>query len=112
MDNTRKPAPRRMPDTSNAFEACRDITAAEVAHHHGLPMQRKNGRLWACCPLHREQRPSLLMDARGRWHCFGCGRGGDGVDLHAQMKGISLYAAALELMSLLRPEWYGPVHEH
>lgn len=111
MNHPHNPGPRRVPDTSNVFEACRDITAAEVAHHHGLRLTRRNGRLWTCCPLHGEQRPSLLMDARGRWHCFGCGRGGDAVDLHAQLRGISLHQAALELMSRLRPAWYDPVDE-
>ena len=95
-----------MPDSSNVFEVCRDITAAEVAHYHQMPLTKKAGRLWAVCPLHKENDPSLLIDRRGRWHCFGCGEGGDAVDLHAALRGMNLHAAAVELMELLRPEWY------
>lgn len=97
---------RRMPDTSNVFEACRDVTAGEVAYYHGLKLERVGRRLWMCCPFHGELRPSLMIDAQGRWHCFGCGEGGDGVDLHARLRGVSLHAAAMELLGLLRPEWY------
>lgn len=96
----------RMPRSSNVFEVCRGITAREVALHHGICVTRRGGRQWACCPLHQEREASLLLDARGRFHCFGCGAHGDAVDLHAALRGITAHAAALELMALLRPHWY------
>jgi DNA primase len=37
-----------------------------------------NGRLLAHCPLHQERTPSLLADENtNKWHCLGCGAGGD-----------------------------------
>lgn len=40
---------------------------------------KKTGRsVMAVCPFHQEKTPSLSIDAaRGLYHCFGCGKGGD-----------------------------------
>ena len=36
------------------------------------------GRLLGRCPFHEERTPSFLVDADAeRWHCLGCGLGGD-----------------------------------
>ena len=39
----------------------------------------KRGSIYiACCPLHQEKTPSFVVSpARGTWHCFGCGKGGN-----------------------------------
>ena len=40
---------------------------------------KKSGRSFmAVCPFHQEKTPSMSVDrARGLYHCFGCGKGGD-----------------------------------
>ncbi len=40
---------------------------------------KKSGRSYmAVCPFHQEKTPSMSLDrARGLYHCFGCGKGGD-----------------------------------
>ena len=40
---------------------------------------RKVGGSWkGLCPFHNEKTPSFNVSAdRGRFHCFGCGEGGD-----------------------------------
>ena len=35
---------------------------------------------WALCPFHGERTPSFHVTRKNRWHCFGCGRGGDMFD--------------------------------
>ena len=53
------------------------------------------------CPFHDEKTPSFhVRPSVGRWHCFGCGRGGDAVDLLAQARGMAPLAAAHALLGL------------
>lgn len=41
-------------------------------------LQQRGGEWWGCCPLHEEKTPSFSINpAKGSWHCFGCGAGGD-----------------------------------
>lgn len=47
--------------------------AAEVTK-----VKRSGRSMMAVCPFHQEKTPSLSIDpARGLYHCFGCGKGGD-----------------------------------
>ena len=43
-----------------------------------VELKKKGSVYWACCPIHQEKTPSFCVNpARGTWHCFGCGRGGN-----------------------------------
>ena len=43
-----------------------------------VPLKKKGGRYWGCCPFHGEKTPSFTVDEnKGLFHCFGCGVGGD-----------------------------------
>lgn len=43
-----------------------------------VPVKQKGRDFWCCCPFHQEKTPSCKIDpALQRWHCFGCGEGGD-----------------------------------
>ena len=47
-----------------------------------------------CCPIHKERTPSLSLDVkRNKWHCFGCGCGGDAIDFISQLKGFNYIEA-------------------
>ncbi len=43
------------------------------------PLKRSGGQTFkGLCPFHTEKTPSFTVDAaKGLWHCFGCGRGGN-----------------------------------
>jgi hypothetical protein len=58
----------------------------------GIELRRNGstGRLVGLCPLHQEKSPSFTVYPDGYWHCFGCGRHGDVIDLAAAMDGIPL----------------------
>jgi DNA primase len=50
------------------------------AHDWRLARQLSRGRCMGLCPLHRDHKPSLLVDPnKGLFYCYGygCGRGGD-----------------------------------
>ncbi len=50
-----------------------------LASQHWQPLRHMpGGRLLGLCPLHRDRKPSFLVDpAKGLFYCYGCGRGGD-----------------------------------
>ncbi|MDU0969026.1 MAG: DNA primase [Actinomycetaceae bacterium] len=51
------------------------------------------------CPLHDERTPSFHVDpVRGRWHCFGCGQGGDTIEFLIQYLKIS-FVEAVEMLA-------------
>lgn len=43
-----------------------------------VPLQKRGGQYWACCPFHHEKTPSFAIKQEdGFYHCFGCGVSGD-----------------------------------
>src|SRR5690606_11968389 len=61
---------------------------------------RRSGRTFmAICPFHEEKTPSMSVDrARGLYHCFGCGEGGDVFTFIEKTQGVS-FPEALEILS-------------
>ena len=62
-----------------------------VALFEGVTTVRKvRGSFKALCPFHSEKTPSLSIDpARGLYHCFGCGVGGDVFTFVQETRGLS-----------------------
>lgn len=50
---------------------------------------KKQGRKYTgLCPFHKEKSPSFQVDPQlGLYHCFGCGAGGDAIDLYMRHSG-------------------------
>jgi DNA primase len=61
---------------------------------------KRSGRSFmAVCPFHEEKTPSMSVDrARGLYHCFGCGKGGDVFSFVQETQGVD-FADALELLA-------------
>ncbi|MDE2302590.1 MAG: DNA primase [Sphingomonadales bacterium] len=52
----------------------------------------------ACCPFHNEKSPSFTVnDAKGFYHCFGCGAHGDVIGWLCDQRGLSFIDAVREL---------------
>lgn len=55
-----------------------------------LDLKRKGANYTACCPFHSERTPSFIVSpSRNRWHCYGCGRGGDAVAFIQEHQNLS-----------------------
>ena len=61
---------------------------------------KRSGRShMAVCPFHEEKTPSMSIDpARGLYHCFGCGKGGDVFSFIQETQGVD-FGDALELLA-------------
>ena len=60
-----------------------------------VPLKRKGGRYWGCCPFHSEKTPSFsVVPDEGFFYCFGCHTTGDVIDFTAGLFDLSLYDAA------------------
>ncbi len=57
------------------------------------------GNEWkACCPFHNEKTPSFTInDAKGFYHCFGCGAHGDAIRWLTDQRGLAFMDAIKEL---------------
>ena len=68
----------------------------DIALRHGIKLKPAGAEFKACCPFHDERSPSFTIypGARGwRFHCHGCGAGGDGIDFKMRLQGVSLREA-------------------
>ena len=61
---------------------------------------KKSGRSYtAICPFHEEKTPSMSVDrARGLYHCFGCGKGGDVFTFVEETQGVD-FGEAIEFLA-------------
>ena len=63
---------------------------------------KRAGRLYkALCPFHAEKTPSFSLDpAKGLWHCFGCGEGGDTIRLVEKLENLTFVEAIERLAQM------------
>lgn len=63
-----------------------------------VSLQRKGSTLLGLCPFHNEKTPSFnVVPAKGIYHCFGCGAGGDAFQFLMQTQGLTFHEAVREL---------------
>ena len=74
------------------------LDTIEVAQILGLIPVKKGRNFWVLCPLHEEKTASMILYPGNRgYHCKGCGRSGDAIDLFARVRRISMKQAVNEL---------------
>jgi DNA primase len=82
------------------------VRLAEVLDLLGFdPSERHGDQVRGPCPVHRSRTPGSRSFAahlgKGAWHCFGCGAGGNALDLWVAVTGQPLYAAVIDLYKQL-----------
>ncbi|WP_297081188.1 DNA primase [uncultured Demequina sp.] len=71
----------------------------EIIGQHVALKSAGVGSLKGLCPFHDERSPSFnVRPAAGRWHCFGCGEGGDVIEFVMRMDGLP-FAEAVEYLA-------------
>lgn len=81
-----------------------DLAAIRASHSlhsivgRSLKLVRAGNEWKACCPFHPDRSPSFtIFDSGQRFHCFGCGAGGDVLDYLQLAHNVSLREAAVML---------------
>src|SRR5947208_8428282 len=84
--------------SDNQIEQIREATNIVdlVGEHVRL---RKRGRNFTgLCPFHNEKTPSfIVLEDKGIFKCFGCGKGGDAFSFVMQMEGLTFPEAIKRL---------------
>lgn len=76
------------------------LDIADVARQYGVQVVRGNK---AYCPFHPDKTPSMsFYDGNQKFHCFGCGTGGDVIDLVQKLLNLSKIEALRELNDTFR----------
>jgi len=86
----------RQEDVDHVREASR---IDEVVAEHVTLKPAGIGSLKGLCPFHDEKSPSFnVRPALGRWHCFGCGEGGDVISFVQRVDHLA-FAEAVERLA-------------
>jgi DNA primase len=87
-------------------KAVRDASGiADVVGEYVQLRSAGGGNLKGLCPFHDEKSPSFnVTPARGLWHCFGCGEGGDVISFLTKLEHLSFNEAVEQLAKRARIE--------
>src|SRR5918995_2954276 len=72
---------------------------ADIVGEHVTLKSAGVGSMKGLCPFHDERSPSFHVRPQvGRWHCFGCGEGGDVISFVQKIDGLT-FAEAVEYLA-------------
>ena len=55
----------------------------------------------ACCPFHNEKTPSFVVsEAKGYYHCYGCGVGGDAISFLMEYEKLSFIESVEKIAAI------------
>ena len=74
------------------------IDLSDLVSSYGIAVRVAGASKKACCPFHHEKTPSFnINDAKGFYHCFGCGESGDAIKFVMKMDSLSFPEAVRKL---------------
>ncbi|PAF47890.1 DNA primase [Helicobacter sp. 12S02232-10] len=66
-----------------------------------IELRRIGSNFSACCPFHDEKTPSFIVNrAKGLYHCYGCGVGGDAIKFVMEYEKISFVEAVEKIADI------------
>lgn len=80
-----------------SIAAVRDLSPIEEVIGEHVRLRRCGPGLISLCPFHSETTPSFRVNPGKKFHCFGCGLGGDVFDFIQRLHGISFPEAVQHL---------------
>jgi len=79
-----------------------------------VPLQKKGGRYFGCCPFHNEKTASFCVNQNdGYYHCFGCGVSGDVIKFVQEIESVTFIDAVRILADkagMVMPEFKADEH--
>jgi len=85
-------------DWEREVEKARTRPLLDLARRLGMKPRKAGKDYVTSCPFHEDRTPSLsLSPEKGLWHCFSCGRGGDGIGLVMELRRLDFPGAVREL---------------
>jgi hypothetical protein len=85
-------------------EEAREFPIDRLCADGGIELRRVGRYLRGICPFHDDHDPSLVVyPENNRWHCFGCGEGGDAIAFTMKLNGLDFKRAVKNLI--------GGIHE-
>src|ERR1035437_8111407 len=77
-----------------------DCPIEDVVAASGVELTRRGQGFMGCCPFHDDSTASLSVGGvRDRFHCFGCGAGGDVIEYVHRFTGLPFPGAVQALQS-------------
>jgi len=74
------------------------IDLVDLISSYGVEVKSAGSSKKACCPFHHEKTPSFnINEAKGFYHCFGCGESGDAIKFVQKMEGLTFVEAVKKL---------------
>lgn len=79
-----------------------------------VPLTKKSGKYFGCCPFHNEKTASFCVNSDGQYyHCFGCGVSGNVINFIMEMESLSFIDAVKYLADkagMTLPEYKADPH--
>lgn len=77
---------------------------ADVVNRY-VPLKKKGGNHWACCPFHHEKTPSFSVSQEKQFFkCFGCGEGGNVIHFLMKIENLPYIDAVHKLADMVGME--------
>ncbi|MDD7258459.1 MAG: DNA primase [Prevotellaceae bacterium] len=83
--------------SETTIQRVRDVSIEDVLKPY-VNLTKRGNTLMGCCPFHSERTPSFSVSpSKNLYHCFGCGRGGDGIGFVMEKDNLSFSEAVEQI---------------